>query len=185
MQIKIILIAIILISFFTYCQSNNDNLLLRDSCLKNDNQFAITFSLGYLNSNSLGALTCFSPQINYQLNDNYQIKLLYRYGGGTGSYAFGEYRPEIENEIHSYNEISPLFILNLTDKNLTMYFGTGISVFWGHKLNNNNFNQFAIPLEIGLSLSLTEKVYGGIEFLSNFNSKTTFRGFALCISAKL
>jgi hypothetical protein len=185
MYIKTFIIVLFLSNSLSFSQSNIDKFLTKDTCYNCDNQPEILLAVGYLNSTSVGSVIYYSPQLIYHFTDLYQLKLLFRQGTGTGHFGAVEHRPEYDNELNTYNELSPLFSLSLSRKIMSLYLGTGIGVIWGLNQKNQPYKQLTFPLEAGLSLHIYEKVWGGADYQLNFFSiSSPLQGLGINISLK-
>lgn len=146
---------------------------------QSNNKVDIGLSAELLNGRPWGGVASFSGEINYSLNKIYSITGLYRRGSGFGHFGAVEHRPEMDDDVSTYNEISSLLNYNFDDSFLGLYLGCGIGLLWGNKENGENYFIVGIPIVIGSKIQIFNSFKFGLRFIGNINTKITFTGVGL------
>ncbi|MEW6194271.1 MAG: hypothetical protein AB1521_03825 [Bacteroidota bacterium] len=166
MHLKILYIILILFSF-------------EISTAQTNKTAELSLSAELLNGKSWGGVASFSGEINYSLNENYSVSGLYRHGNGSGWFGAVEYKPEMDDDVSVYNEISSCLNYNFNDSVLGLYLGGGIGIIWGKKENEENYFKPHIPIVLGSKINIINGFKIGMKIIGNINAKTTFAGLGL------
>ena len=141
----------------------------------------IGLSAELFNGRSWGGVASLSGEINYSVNPIYSINGLFRRGSELGWFGAVEHRPEMDDDVSTYNEISSLLNYNFDDSFLGLYFGSGIGLFWGKKQNDENYILAGVPIVVGSKIKISNDFKIGLKFVGNINTKTIFTGIGVSL----
>ncbi len=176
---------VFILSSLSLCQGEDDSTVTAKYSRAANLRISVMISTGFIYSSTQGHIFYYSPSISFHFNDKSQIKLLYRSGSGGGDASVDGLKPENDDDINSYYEISPLYVWGLRVKKMHVGFGTGISYIWGEQTYHKKFNQIAVPFEIEWRYDFSEHFSTSLDFHARIDTKTTSRGLGLNFVVRL
>jgi hypothetical protein len=148
---------------------------------QSENKITVGLSSELMGGGSWGSIASISGEIDYSLNNNISIGVLYRHGteNTLQNITFAEYRPEPENYVTKYNEMSSFFIYSYDDSYSRAYIGSGIGINWGDKVKAKSYLLLGVPFVIGAQLYIVKDFRIGLKFTGSIIKYTNFKGVGL------